>query len=238
MNEKSIRGATKRFSYVILSLKLIILLFLFTTISCIVFTVAQNTSAALEDAKQKGYDLGYSDGYTQGYNDSINELANQIVIEGFKENVIYIKLPNGEVHEYNYDFTSAVEQIFGYTDEEIKIISGTIYGEANSVPTENEKAAVGETIVNRLAMGQGTIEEICNRFYSGFKPERNNTKYYNMAKDVLNRFYAKQYGCTVARVLPDDYIYFVGDGKVNHFTNSWPVRFINEWNFTSSPAIY
>ena len=43
-----------------------------------------------------------------------------------------------------------------------------------------------------------------------------------MVKDVLHRWNDEKHGETdVGRVLPSDYLWFRGDGKHNHFRNSY-----------------
>lgn len=105
---------------------------------------------------------------------------------------------------------------------EVEYIGRTIWGEAEGVKSEAERAAVAWCILNRVdAYGQ-TIEEVVtapNQFH-GYRTDGTcPPMFLELAADVLTRWNAEKDGAEdVGRVLPADYLYFIGDGERNHFS--------------------
>lgn len=105
------------------------------------------------------------------------------------------------------------------------MIAQTIYGEARGSDLYN-KSLVAWCIFNRYDDGRfgDTIEEIITKpgqftGYSSNKPITDED--YKLAVDCLLRWQAEKYSVgDVGRTLPKEYLYFYGDGKLNHYRNS------------------
>lgn len=105
---------------------------------------------------------------------------------------------------------------------EVEYIGRTIWGEAEGVKSEAERAAVAWCILNRVdAYGQ-TIEEVVtapNQFHGYRTGGTCPPMFLDLAADVLTRWNAEKDGAEdVGRVLPADYLYFIGDGERNYFS--------------------
>jgi len=107
---------------------------------------------------------------------------------------------------------------------DIELLAKTVYGEARGCSIV-EQSAVIWCILNRVDAGWGTIEEVVTQKYqfTGYD-EDNPVKgdFVELAIDVLIRWQAEKY-CIgdVGRTLPDNYLYFHGDGKQNHFRDAY-----------------
>lgn len=105
---------------------------------------------------------------------------------------------------------------------EIELIGRTIWGEADGVKSKAERAAVAWCILNRVDAYGKTIEEVVTapKQFQGYRPKGEcPQRCLDLAADVLARWYAEKDGAEdVGRVLPAEYLYFMGDGKRNHFS--------------------
>lgn len=103
-----------------------------------------------------------------------------------------------------------------------ELIGRTIWGEAGGVVSEAERAAVAWCILNRVDAWGQSIEEVVTKpwQFQGYRPEGDcPQEHIDLANDVLQRWEAEKRGEeNVGRVLPAEYIYFLGDGARNHFT--------------------
>lgn len=105
------------------------------------------------------------------------------------------------------------------TESDIADLANVMHSEANGLSTR-EVAMVAWCVLNRVDVGQGSIHSICNS--NQFTRKGNRTKYAWLAKDVLERYYLEKTGVqNVGRVLPNNYLYFTGDGKHNYFRSSF-----------------
>ena len=118
---------------------------------------------------------------------------------------------------------------------EIELIARTIWGEAEGVADQTEQAAVAWCILNRVDASGQTIERVVtapNQFLGYYRvkgevPDR----FWRLACDVLNRWNAEKRGTkNVGRVLPADYLYFIGDGERNYFSKEWKAT--DYWGWT------
>lgn len=118
---------------------------------------------------------------------------------------------------------------------EIELIARTIWGEAEGVVSQTEQAAVAWCILNRVDASGQTIEQVVtapNQFLGYYRvkgkvPDR----FWRLACDVLNRWNAEKRGTkNVGRVLPADYLYFIGDGERNYFSKEWKAT--DYWGWT------
>ena len=111
------------------------------------------------------------------------------------------------------------EAIAKVTQSDIADLANVMHSEANGLSTR-EVAMVAWCVLNRVDVGQGSIHSICNS--NQFTRKGNRTQYAWLAKDVLERYYLEKTGVqNVGRVLPNNYLYFTGDGKHNYFRSSF-----------------
>lgn len=117
---------------------------------------------------------------------------------------------------------------------EVELIGRTIWGEAGGVQSKAERAAVAWCILNRVDARYQSIEEVVTAPHqflgyrqSGECPE----EHLELAADVLARWYAEKDGAEdVGRVLPAEYLFFIGDGERNHFATEW--KDTQYWNWS------
>ena len=128
-----------------------------------------------------------------------------------------------------------------YTDEDAVALAKTFYGEARGVKDNGivsgkcQIAAVGWCILNRYDAGfeRSIIDVIvADDQFHGYKASFPVwDELLELAYDVLDRWNAEQHGETdVGRVLPEEYMWFSGDGEYNHFRDSW--RGGNKWDWS------
>lgn len=108
--------------------------------------------------------------------------------------------------------------------KDIELIAKTVYGEARGCSVV-EQSAVIWCILNRVDAGYGTIEEVITAPYqfTGYKESHPvQGDFVELAIDVLLRWQIEKH-CIgdVGRTLPDNYLYFHGDGKQNHFRDKY-----------------
>ena len=110
--------------------------------------------------------------------------------------------------------------------EVVTLLGRTIWGEAEGVQDKAEQAAVAWCILNRVDATGQTIEEVVTapgQFHGFYRVEGEVPReFLDLAADVLNRWNLEKQGTEdVGRVLPADYLYFVGDGARNYFSKEW-----------------
>ena len=113
-----------------------------------------------------------------------------------------------------------------WTYEEVEMLAKTIWAEARGVPSTARQAAVAWCALNRLdAGGYGdTLAEVLSKPYQfAYDPASPVTdEFLALADDVLHRWYLEQNGVEgVGRTLPEDYLFFEGDGLENHFRKEY-----------------
>jgi hypothetical protein len=135
--------------------------------------------------------------------------------------------------------TTQRERFEGALDpEEIELIGRTIWGEAEGVTDRDEQAAVAWCILNRVDASGKTIKEVVtapNQFHGYYRVKGEVPESFRyLAADVMNRWNAEKEGRTnVGRVLPADYLYFIGDGGRNHFTKAYKSTAYWGWSLPS-----
>lgn len=117
-----------------------------------------------------------------------------------------------------------------YSESDIEIAAKIILKEAESVKDncgvsgDCHRAAVIWCILNRVDAGYGDFEEVAtapNQF-AYYQNTRIVKEFYELAEDVLDRWSQEKAGIKdVGRVLPQDYLWFKGNGKVNIFRNKY-----------------
>ena len=121
---------------------------------------------------------------------------------------------------------------------EVELIARTIWGEADGVKSKAEQAAVAWCILNRVDAWGQSIEYVVTKPYQflGYRPTGDcPERHYELAADVLTRWYAEKAGETnVGRTLPSDYLYFIGDLKAhNWFSIEWQSGIYWDWSLPS-----
>ena len=113
-----------------------------------------------------------------------------------------------------------------WTYEEVEMLAKTIWAEARGVPSTARQAAVAWCALNRLDVGTfgDTLAEVLSKPYQfAYDPASPVTdEFLALADDVLHRWYLEQNGVEdVGRTLPEDYLFFEGDGLRNHFRKTY-----------------
>lgn len=127
-----------------------------------------------------------------------------------------------------------------YSESDIEIAAKIILKEAESVKDncgvsgDCHRAAVIWCILNRVDAGYGDFEEVAtapNQF-AYYQNTRIVKEFYELAEDVLDRWSQEKAGIKdVGRVLPQDYLWFRGNGKVNVFRNKYKGNYkIWDWS--------
>ncbi len=124
-------------------------------------------------------------------------------------------------------------------EEEVEALAKLIYREARGCSTM-EQAAVIWCVLNRVDSAKryfpDTVLEVIkqpNQFaYIEDTPIW--PAHVSLAEDVLQRWHEEKNGAEdVGRVLPAGYMYFVGDGKHNYFTQEFRSREYWTWSLPS-----
>lgn len=128
--------------------------------------------------------------------------------------------------EYIEEDTATIAGTVEYfTEKDVIALAKVLYNECRGVPSDMEKACVAWTVCNRVDAGYGdTVYDVLiapNQF-----AYRKNTpvteELYTLALDVLTRWNDEKNEVTdVGRVLPQEYMWFRGDGKHNYFRNAF-----------------
>lgn len=123
-----------------------------------------------------------------------------------------------------------------YTKEDVIAAAKLLWGEARGVPdlvigdrvisSECQQAAVLWTVLNRYDAGYGdsvTAVITAPGQYHGYSESNPvDSDLLDLTIDVLNRWtHEKWDGDSIGRVLPEDYMWFHGDGTHNYFRNEF-----------------
>lgn len=115
-----------------------------------------------------------------------------------------------------------------FTENDVVMCAKVLWAECRGIPSQVEKACVVWTILNRVdsASFPNTIASVItqpNQFaYSSGNPVWQDL--YNLAYDVLTRWNLEKNGQSgVGRVLPSNYFWYNGDGRHNHFRNTYKI---------------
>lgn len=122
-------------------------------------------------------------------------------------------------------FEEALERTKAAVPDELAELAGrAIWGEAGGIPDEAQRAAVVWCACNRadawdMDIGDVlTVDQFHGLAIRGEVPEQ----HVELARDVLARWMLEIEGWVdVGRVLPSQYLYFEGDGRVNHFSTEY-----------------
>lgn len=108
-----------------------------------------------------------------------------------------------------------------FTEADVTALAQMLYGEARGCTTDNQMKCVW-VVLNRVDDARfpdsiiGAVSA-SGQFY-GYSPDFPVLdRLYAVALDVLTRWSMEKQGADVARELPNEYLWFTGDGETNHF---------------------
>ena len=125
-----------------------------------------------------------------------------------------------------------------FTNEEIDHIAKTVWGEARGL-SKTHQAGVVWAILNRCddgRFGKGVIGVVtAPSQFAGYRSGNPvDPESCNLVVDVLDRYSQEKAGIkNVGRVLPKEYLYFRGNGKVNLFSKKWNSNNVWDWSLES-----
>ena len=129
-----------------------------------------------------------------------------------------------------------IENLF--TNEEIDHIAKTVWGEARGL-SKTHQAGVVWAILNRCddgRFGKGIISVVtAPSQFAGYRSGNPvDPEIRDLVVDVLDRYSQEKAGIdNVGRVLPKEYLYFRGNGKVNLFSKKWNSNNVWDWSLES-----
>lgn len=122
-------------------------------------------------------------------------------------------------------FEEALERAKAAVPDELAELAGrAIWGEAGGIQDEAQRAAVVWCACNRadawdMDIGDVlTVDQFHGLAIKGEVPEQ----HVELARDVLARWTLEAEGwMDVGRVLPERFLYFEGDGRINHYSTEY-----------------
>ena len=188
-----------------------------------------------------GYRIGKESAYIQPiYNFTLQ--VDSSMIEYKEESV-----PKPDTKEMDQtpvkDISSEVEVVESvientFTNEEIDHITKTVWGEARGL-SKTHQAGVVWAILNRCddgRFGKGVIGVItAPSQFAGYRSSNPvDPEIRDLVVDILDRYLQEKAGIdNVGRVLPKEYLYFRGNGKVNLFSKKWNSNNVWDWSLES-----
>lgn len=146
-----------------------------------------------------------------------------------------IDLPIRFYWESDYPAASSSE-IDLYSEKEVEVLAKTVYGEAAITHSDFEMSAVVWCILNRVDSKEfpTTILDVVtspSQFHGYNDGNPVEVHIENLVRDILDRWSAEKGGqADVGRTLPQEYLYFWGDGQHNHFTIDY--HGLEEWDWS------
>ena len=130
------------------------------------------------------------------------------------------------------------DDLYPPTQEEIQALAKVVYREARGIPDKAHQAAVIWCILNRVDAGWGgdTIMDVVTypNAFAYIEDTPVEPEFRMLAADVCERWNLEKAGqAEVGRVLPKEYLYFTGDGELNHFTIEWKGTEAWDWSLES-----
>lgn len=129
-----------------------------------------------------------------------------------------------------------IEQLNSMTYE-IQILSTIAWNEAGAIPSITHQSAVIWCILNRVDnqnFGNSIIEVATSPNQFAYYGYINGEKLQWLAIDVLTRWLLEKEGYVeVGRTLPQEYLYFIGDGVRNHFRTTYNSKATWNWSCES-----
>ena len=122
-------------------------------------------------------------------------------------------------------FEAALERTKAAVPDELAELAGrAIWGEAGGIQDEAQRAAVVWCACNRADAWDMEIGDVLNvdQFHGLAIKGEVPPQHVELARDVLARWTMEAEGWVdVDRVLPERFLYFEGDGRVNHFSTGY-----------------
>lgn len=129
-----------------------------------------------------------------------------------------------------------IEQLNSMTYE-IQLLSTIAWNEAGAIPSITHQSAVIWCILNRVdseKFGTSIIEVATSPNQFAYYGYINGEKLQWLAADVLTRWLLEREGYVeVGRTLPQEYLYFIGDGACNHFRTTYNSKATWNWSCES-----
>lgn len=104
-------------------------------------------------------------------------------------------------------------------EETITVLAKVLHAEAGGVQSTTNRASVLWCVFNRSdAWGKSPIAiATAPSQFAYRRSEVPSSKDFALTYDVMDRWLKEKEGVSSGRVLPASYLYFIGDGRVNHF---------------------
>ena len=156
-----------------------------------------------------------------------------LIAEKEPEDTLCMEIDEEEEKEKEAKYEEWVDP---YTKEDVIAAAKLLWGEARGVPdlvigdrvisSKCQQAAVLWTVLNRYDAGYGdsvTAVITAPGQYHGYSESNPvDSDLLDLTIDVLNRWtHEKWDGDSIGRVLPEDYMWFHGDGTYNYFRNEF-----------------
>lgn len=130
------------------------------------------------------------------------------------------------------------DDLYPPTQEEIQALAKVVYREARGISDKAHQAAVIWCILNRVDAGcwGDTIMDVVTypNAFAYIEDTPVEQEFLMLAADVCERWNLEKAGqAEVGRVLPKEYLYFTGDGELNHFTIEWKGTEAWDWSLES-----
>ncbi len=131
------------------------------------------------------------------------------------------------------------EPKFVPNEDDVEMLAKLVWGEARGVDSTAQKAAVIWCVLNRVDSPRfpNTIAEVVTQRhqFTGYSESFPVTSELSgIAEDVLIRWYQEKAGAdNVGRTLPSEYLFFVGDGVRNYFSEELRSQDYYDWSLPS-----
>lgn len=126
------------------------------------------------------------------------------------------------------------EYITYFTEDDVVDLAKVLVRECGGVPSKTEQACVAWCVLNRVDKYESSIYDVLrepNQFAFSESAEVREDLY-ELAKDILQRWNDEKNGIADSgRVLPQEYIYFHGDGVHNYFRNAFSGNY-DTWDYS------
>lgn len=159
----------------------------------------------------------------------------QRVANSSKEEIVDNHTPDETVETMEEEVNEPeLEYITYFTEDDAADLAKVLLRECGGISSKTEQACVAWCVLNRVDEYGSSIYDVLrepNQFaFSDTTEVRDDL--YELAKDVLWRWNDEKNGITDSgRVLPQEYIYFHGDGVHNYFRNAFSGDY-DTWDYS------
>lgn len=148
------------------------------------------------------------------------------------------------VPEARYDMAAALAAApVIWTEDDVVTVAKTVYGEAWCTQSDTHMSAVVWCILNRVddptfPSTPAAVATQPGQFYGYQSYHPVEPRVYDLVLDVFRRWSLEKSdptaaGIGVGRTLPASYLYFVGDGYRNHYTENYHGTQLYDWSLNS-----